>query len=79
MIIEIPNEKLTDPRRALEDALCAAWSKGELSGGKAAELLGLSRPEFWQLAGSRRYVWPYTVDDLEQDIETMKKLGQWSS
>lgn len=77
MTIEIPDEKLIDPRRALEDALCAAWSEGKLSGGKAGKFLGISRPEFWRLAGSRGYTWPYTVEDLEQDIETLKSLGRW--
>jgi len=75
MTIEIPDEKLIDPRRALEDALCTAWSEGRLSGGKAAKFLGISRPDFWELAGSRKFPWPYTVEDLEKDVETLKRLG----
>lgn len=74
---ELPDEAIEDPRRLLEATVCSLWSQGKIGGGRAGKLLGMSRPEFWHFAGSRGYTWPYTVEDLEQDIETMKKLGQW--
>jgi hypothetical protein len=75
MIIEIPDEKMVDPRRALEDALSSAWSEGKLSGGKAAGFLGISRIEFWDLAGGRGYTWPYRAEDVVREVEALKRLG----
>lgn len=73
--ITIPNEALKDARRLQEEALCSAWSQGEVSGGTAAALLGLSRIEFWDMAGGRGYTWPMTVEDLERDVANLKELG----
>ena len=75
MSITIPDEALENPRQLLEEALCSAWSQGKIGGGKAARHLGLTRIEFWDLAGSRGYTWPYSVDDLNRDVETLKRLG----
>jgi len=49
--------------------LCTAWSEGKLSGGKAAQILGIGRIAFWDLAGSRKYAWPITVEDVIRDVE----------
>lgn len=79
MSIEMPDDILQraadDPRRLLEETLCALWSQGKLSGGKAAQFLGLSRIEFWDLAGGRGYTWPYTAEDLREDVAALEKLG----
>lgn len=75
MSIEIPEAALENPRRLLEETLCALWSQGQVSGGKAARFLGLTRVEFWDLAGGRGYAWPYTAEHLDQDVENLKRLG----
>lgn len=75
MSVEISEEALTDPRRLLEDALCSAWSQGFISGGIAAKQLGLSREDFWRLSAGRGYTWPYFLDDLEQDVASLRKVG----
>ena len=75
MSITIPDEAAENPRRLVEEMLCALWSKGAISSGKAAEFLGIGRPEFWDLAGRRGYTWPLTVEDLEADLGNLRALG----
>jgi predicted HTH domain antitoxin len=58
-------------------AIIELFREGELSGGKAAELLGLSRAEWIDLLA--RHGVPHTVvseDDLDHDL---KALADWQS
>ena len=55
---------------------------GKISSGKAAELAGMSRIEFFEACGRYRIsIFNYSPDELEQEIredtETMKKLGKY--
>lgn len=75
MSITIPDVATESPRRLLEETVLALWSAGTISSGKAGGLLGMTRIEFWKFAAGRGAVWPYTVEDLEQDVARMKERG----
>ena len=75
MSITIPDVATESPQRLLEETVLALWSAGQLSGGKAGRLLGMTRIQFWDFAGQRGAVWPYTVEDLEGDVARMKERG----
>ena len=75
MSITIPDVATESPRRLLEETVLALWSGGAISSGKAGRLLGLTRIEFWKFAGERNAAWPYTVEDLEQDVARMRERG----
>jgi predicted HTH domain antitoxin len=44
--------------------------------GKARELAGMTLREFRQLLAVRKISPHYDVDDLEEDINTLKELGR---
>lgn len=44
---------------------------------QAFRLARMDRISFQHLLSSRGIEMHYTVDDLEQDIDTLKQLGQW--
>jgi predicted HTH domain antitoxin len=50
------------------------YEQGRLAIGKAHELAGLSLWEFRQLLGFRQIPPHFTVEDLEQDLETLRRL-----
>ena len=52
------------------------YAQDRLSVGKAHELAGMSLWEFRQLLGSRRISPHYDLDDLEQDLTTLRELRQ---
>lgn len=51
------------------------YSKGKLSLGRAAKFCGLNRIAFMELMSKHNIDLNYSVDDLEQDLQTIKKLG----
>jgi predicted HTH domain antitoxin len=60
------------------EIVCRWFDAGKLSFGHAAAFAGLARSEFeaqLEQRGLPRY--PYTAEMLEQDLETLKKLGRW--
>ncbi len=48
----------------------------KLSLGKAAEVARMDRLRFQQLLAGREIPVHYDVEDLEHDLETLKKLGR---
>lgn len=66
--------ELTSRELAVELAL-ELYRREKLSLGKAAEVAGLSRFEFGRLLGERGLYLTLDVDDLEQDLATMRSLG----
>ena len=75
MSITIPDVARESPRRLLEETVLALWSAGAVSSGKAGRLLGMTCIEFWKFAAGRGAEWPYTVEDLKQDVARMKEHG----
>ena len=67
-----------DEREARVEIACRWFDTGKLSFGRAAALAHLSEIEFeaqLEQRGLPRY--RYTAEMLEQDLETLKKLGRW--
>jgi len=52
------------------------YSQNRLSFGKARELAGMPMWQFRQLLASRRIPPHYDVDDLEEDLITLRELGR---
>ena len=60
------------------ETACRAFDAGKLTIGHAARLARMSEVEFerqLERRGIPRY--RYTEEKLDQDIETLKKLGRW--
>jgi predicted HTH domain antitoxin len=52
------------------------YSQGRLSLGKARELTELSLWEFRQLLATRQIATHYDLDDLNDDLSAIQRLGQ---
>jgi predicted HTH domain antitoxin len=50
------------------------YSKGKLSIGRAMKFAKMNRFEFMELMNKNNIPMNYSVEDLEQDIQTIKKL-----
>jgi predicted HTH domain antitoxin len=74
MSITIPDVATESPQRLLEETVLALWSAGQISGGKAGRLLGMTRVKFWEFAGERGATWPYTQEMLEQDLRAIEEI-----
>jgi predicted HTH domain antitoxin len=79
-ILEIPQDILDSARLTLRELrvelAVTLYSQGKLSIGKARELAEMSLWEFRQVLASRRISPHYDVDDLEEDISTLRGLRQ---
>jgi predicted HTH domain antitoxin len=67
-----------DERATKLEIACRWFDTGKLSFGYAARFAGLNETDFdaqLELRGIPRY--RYTEEMLEQDVETLKKLGRW--
>jgi predicted HTH domain antitoxin len=77
--LEIPQDVLDSARLSLPQLLVELavhlYEQGRLSIGKAHELAGLALWEFRQLLGFRRISPHLAAEDLEQDLETLRQLG----
>lgn len=63
-----------DAGKAIQtDLILAAYAQGRVSGGKAAELLGLKRMDFEKLLGERGICRPYDIAELERDLAWARK------
>jgi predicted HTH domain antitoxin len=76
--VELPDDVAQHPdpgRDALEALAVAGYRSGDLSHYQARQLLGLSRFEFDGFLNERKiYDHAYGIEDLEQDIKTMRQL-----
>ena len=76
--LEISQDILDSARLTLNDLkveiAVSLYAQDRLSVGKARELAGMSLWEFRQLLGSRRISPHYDLDDLEQDLTTLREL-----
>lgn len=57
-----------------ERVILSLFAEGQISAGKAAEILALAYTDFLDLLVRRRVPWPYGPDDLRQDVETLRRL-----
>lgn len=78
--LEIPQDVLDSARLTVNDIktelAIALYTQGRLSVGKARELAGLSLWEFRQLCAFRKISPHYDVDDLNDDMETLRQLNR---
>ena len=66
------------PRRgrdALVDIAIGLYKREQASLGRAAEISGLSSPEFPDELGRRRIPVNYEAEDLRVDLDTLKRLS----
>lgn len=79
-MLEIPQDVLDSTRLTLRELkvelAVTLYAQGKLSIGKARELAEKSLWEFRQILASRRISPHYDVDDLEEDISSLRDLGQ---
>lgn len=71
-ILNIPKDKLSSELR-IQLALFL-YEKGKLSFGKARELAGLSVWEFMEKLNENKIPLNYDIEDLKEDLETIKEL-----
>jgi predicted HTH domain antitoxin len=78
--IELPDDLAAhaDPgREALEAVAIEGYRSGALTHHEASQLLGLTRFEFDGFLKARNiYEHAYDVEDLEQDLDTFRKLEE---
>ena len=78
-VLEIPGDVLDSARLTVEEAklelAVSLYAQRRLGLGKARELARLSLWEFRQVLAARRIPPQYDVEDLEQDVETLRLLG----
>jgi predicted HTH domain antitoxin len=78
--LEIPQEILDSarltPDQLLVELAVHLYEQRRLSIGKAHELAGLSLWEFRQLLGLRQITPHFDAEDLEQDLEALRHLGE---
>lgn len=79
-VIEIPYEisraSRMSPEELKRELAIHLFEEGKLSFGKARSLAAMTIWEFQQLLGSRGIVVHYDVEDYEEDLETLKRLGR---
>jgi predicted HTH domain antitoxin len=79
-IIEIPQDVLDSARIKLSDLkvelALLLYSQERLSIGKAHELADMTLWEFRQLLGARRIQAHYDVNELEEDVDTLRRLNR---
>ncbi|HSG40527.1 MAG TPA: UPF0175 family protein [Thermoanaerobaculia bacterium] len=77
---EIPQEILDSarmtPDQLLVELAVHLYAQGRLSLGKAHELAGLALWEFRQILGLRQIAPHFGSEDLEQDLETLRRLNR---
>ncbi len=63
-------------QKILYRVIATLYWQEELSLGKSAELCGLSYSEFWGKLAKYKMGIKYDLDDLEEDIKTMRNLRE---
>ncbi|RME13131.1 MAG: UPF0175 family protein [Ardenticatenia bacterium] len=79
IFLEIPRDILETSHLTKQDLLLelalALYAQNKLSAGKASELAHVSLWEFRRHLANRRIPVHYSVEDLNQDVETLHELG----
>jgi predicted HTH domain antitoxin len=78
MTLTIPSERIGDinlsERDALIDVAIGLYKREQVSLGRAAEIAGISSPDFLQELGRRRIPINYDSEDLRADVAALKRL-----
>lgn len=76
MYIEIPDDLGVTEEQARLDFAVGLYSSHSASLARAARLAGRSRVEFQRILSERGIPVAYDSSDLDDDIATLKRLGQ---
>lgn len=76
MHIEIPDDLGITEEQARLDFAVGLYSSRTVSLARAARLAGRSRVDFQRILAKRGIPVAYDTEDLEDDIATLKRLGQ---
>ncbi len=76
MQISLPDDLGLSEREIKEELAIALYQRETVSLAKAAKIAGLTRLDFQRLLDWRDISIHYDVDDLNNDVETLRKLGQ---
>lgn len=76
MYIEIPDDLGVTEEQARLDFAVGIYSSRTASLARAARLAGRSRIEFQRVLAERGIPLAYDAEDLEDDVATLKRLGQ---
>jgi len=71
-ILKIRDREL--PKVLKEIIAVELYKEGRISLGKAAEIAGVSKWEMFDILASRKIPLKYGIDDLREDLKTLKKL-----
>jgi len=79
-ILEVPQDVLDSARLTISELKVEVavylYAQDRLSIGKARELAGMTLWEFRQLLASRRIPPHYDVNDLNEDMTTLREMGR---
>ena len=79
-VLEVPQDVLDSARLTISELKVEIavylYAQGRLSIGKARELAGMTLWEFRQLLASRRIPPHYDVNDLNEDMTTLREMGR---
>ena len=79
-VLQVPQDILDSARLTISELRVEMalylYAQGRLSIGKARELADMSLWEFRQLLASRRISPHYDKSDLDQDMATLREIGQ---
>ncbi len=67
-----PIEARLTPEQAHLSLALGLYVSGQLGFGRAAEVAGLSRPQFQDIMARQRIPMDYTVEDLAEDVAAIK-------
>lgn len=80
MSVVVPNEILTITRMSeaemLQEIAVMLFEREKLTLAQASRLAGMHRVAFQHLLASRRIPIHYGVEDLEQDVQNLRKMGR---
>jgi predicted HTH domain antitoxin len=71
----ITQDEPKEDRGLLIEAVCGLYARHRISSGEAADMLGVSRPEFWHELGRRKIPRQYTQQMLEEDLAFARRHG----
>lgn len=64
-----------DDRGLLLEAVCGLYGRNRLDGREAAQMLGMTRTEFWHELARRKIPRQYTAEMIEEDIAFARSHG----
>jgi len=78
--LDIPQEILDSARLSLDEVrtelALSLYGAGRLSLGKARELADMTLWRFRQLVATRKIAPHYDIEDIQEDLETLRELGR---